>query len=475
MSQACVFVVDDDPMALRYLRTILELQSHVVVTAGSGIEGVERIENGLCPDIVFLDVMMPGMDGLETLRRMRKVNPHLRAIMVSCMKDIPKVVEAMHLGATDYLTKPVDGAAVEQALKRYLPQQAPPPSELGAEIDENVEELADGNFFAAVSPAMQKVRAHIGQIAGVDVPVLLLGESGTGKEVAAMLIHKLSQRAKRRFVKVNCAAIPSELLESELFGYEAGAFTGATTAHPGKFEQADHGTILLDEIGEMPPSLQAKLLQVAQDHKFFRLGARSPVSVDVRILAATNINITEAIKSGKLRLDLYYRLNAFSIQMPALRQRREEVPVLMKLFMSRLAQRFGRPARPFSNELLNACMRHFWPGNIRELQNFVKRYLILGDEASLLSELKSGQQEVAKSVARTDGKDLKELVRALKGEAEAQVIQAALEQTNWNRREAAQMLNISYKALAYKTRQYGLESRRPSSSSADSKDLALPA
>jgi transcriptional regulator with PAS, ATPase and Fis domain len=281
--------------------------------------------------------------------------------------------------------------------------------------------------------------------------------------VVARLIHKLSLRAHQVFLKVNCAALPSELLESELFGYEAGAFTGATRAKPGKFEICNKGTILLDEIGEIPPSLQAKLLHVLQDQQFSRLGSRSVVKVDVRILAATNINIQEAIAAKKLREDLYYRLNAFTIHLPPLRERPEEIPLLLRHFMSRFAARYARDPLPLSPGLIDLALKHPWPGNLRELENFVKRYLILGDEAQVLKELEvNGDGSAPASSASptsTPGptNDLKSLLRSLKGEAEMEAISKTLERTKWNRKEAARLLNISYKALLYKIRRYGLE------------------
>ncbi len=454
---ARVFVVDDDPNMLRYMRTLLQLESCQVQTASSGAEAIGKLEQGLSPDLIFLDLMMPGMDGLQTLERVRKVNPQVKVVMLSCLKDTPKVVQAMRLGAEDYLNKPLDGAAVEKVLQRCVTAPPPePPAPVAPDAD--AEELPGGMYFVAGSAETRKIRSQIAQIAEVDVPVLLLGESGVGKEVAALLIHKLSGRKHRTFLKVNCAAIPADLLESELFGYEAGAFTGATHPKPGKFELANGGTLLLDEIGELPPSLQAKLLQVLQEQRFFRLGARSTVSVDVRILAATNVNIDEAIKKGKLRLDLYYRLNAFSIQIPPLRQRRHDIPVLFRHFMQQLAARYGRTAPTLSPQMLDACMRHNWPGNIRELHNFVKRYVVLGDEAAMLKELEGPQcAPVRVFDSKDEGKDLKQLVRDLKRDAEAQVIAKALQQTNWNRRVAAALLNISYKALVYKARQYGLD------------------
>jgi transcriptional regulator with PAS, ATPase and Fis domain len=279
----------------------------------------------------------------------------------------------------------------------------------------------------------------------------------------ARLIHKLSPRAHRTFLKVNCAAVPADLLESELFGYEAGAFTGATHAKPGKFEVCNKGTILLDEIGEMPPGLQAKLLHVLQDQQFSRLGSRSVIKVDVRILAATNINIPEALATKRLREDLYYRLNAFTLQIPPLRERKEEIPILLKHFMTRLSEQYARPPLPLSQELLQACTNYAWPGNLRELGNFVKRYLVLGDEHLAINELQprsdgSGAQfdpGPARSAADPVG-GLKSLARSAKDEAEAEAIAKALDETNWNRKQAAALLQISYKALLYKIRQYGI-------------------
>ncbi len=293
----------------------------------------------------------------------------------------------------------------------------------------------------------------------------MLGESGTGKEVMARLIHKLSPRAHRTFLKVNCAAVPADLLESELFGYEAGAFTGANHAKPGKFEICNKGTILLDEIGEMPPSLQAKLLHVLQDQQFSRLGSRSVMKVDVRILAATNINIPEALANKRLREDLYYRLNAFTLQIPPLRERREEIPILLKHFMARLSEQYARPPLPFSPEMLQATATYPWPGNLRELGNFIKRYLVLGDEKLAINELQprsdgSGAQFEASSPRNGNAPEpsggLKSLARSAKDEAEAEAIAKALDETNWNRKQAAVLLQISYKALLYKIRQYGI-------------------
>jgi two-component system response regulator AtoC len=457
MGQARILVVDDEPGMLAYLRTLLELNSYEVETVSNGNDALDAVIRGPMPDAVLLDLVMPGLDGLETLDRLRHLRPGIRVVMLSCISATRKVVDAVHLGAQDYLTKPFQEAELQSALKRCL--EKPAQSDvvtLPAEQDELSPEL----FFIAASPAMRKVRAQAAQVAKINVPILMLGESGTGKEVVARLIHKLSPRAHRTFLKVNCAALPADLLESELFGYEPGAFTGANRPKPGKFELCNHGTILLDEIGEMPTSLQAKLLHVLQDQQFSRLGGRTTITVDVRILAATNVNIQQAIAAKRLREDLYYRLNAFTMNLPPLRERREEIPLLLKHFMSLLSERFARPSLPISEELIEACTRYHWPGNLRELENLVKRYLILGDETLIISEL-DPQNSIMAGIPqpRRPGEtpDLKSLVRGLKDEAEMQAIGDALEQTKWNRKEAARMLNISYKALLYKIRQYGID------------------
>jgi two-component system response regulator AtoC len=452
---AKILLVDDEPAMLRYIRTLLEVDDYNVETASTGEEALQIVEKGMEPDLVLLDVLMPGIDGLETLEQLRQKRPGVKVVMLSCVNDTRKVVQAMRLGAQDYLTKPFQKAELDAVIDQCLGQGKQEP------VGGDVEEVGEDVFFIAASAQMRKIRSQAALVANVDIPVLLLGESGTGKEVLARLIHKLSPRAHRTFLKVNCAAVPADLLESELFGYEPGAFTGATHAKPGKFELCNKGTILLDEIGEMPPALQAKLLHVLQDQSFSRLGSRSVIKVDVRILAATNIDIPQALATKRLREDLYYRLNAFTLQLPPLRERKEEIPVLLKHFMTRMAERYARPQLPLSPPLLAACQAHPWPGNLRELNNFLKRYLILGDENLAVAELQprndgngGGRGDSGAKTAETGG--LKSLARNAKDEAEGEAIRQALEQTNWNRKQAAALLQISYKALLYKIRQYGI-------------------
>src|SRR5579872_3626569 len=450
-----ILLVDDEPGMQRYIKTLLEIDDHYVETASTGEQAVELVQNGMEPDLVLLDLLMPGIDGLETLEKLRKLQPNVKVVMLSCVNDTKKVVQAIRLGAVDYITKPFQKAELDAVIDQCLGinQQ---------NYSGEIEDLGDETFFVAASANMRKLRSQAALVANVDIPVLMLGESGTGKEVMARLIHKLSPRAHRTFLKVNCAAVPADLLESELFGYEAGAFTGANHAKPGKFELCNKGTILLDEIGEMPPGLQAKLLHVLQDQQFSRLGSRSMIKVDVRILAATNINIPEALANKRLREDLYYRLNAFTLQVPPLRERKEEIPILLKHFMANMSERYARPPLPLSAELLQACQDYSWPGNLRELNNFVKRYLVLGDEKLAIEELSpksdsSGAQ--FESVAQDNGDSaggLKSLARTAKDGAEAEAISRALDETNWNRKQAAALLKISYKALLYKIRQYGI-------------------
>jgi two-component system, NtrC family, response regulator AtoC len=324
--------------------------------------------------------------------------------------------------------------------------------------------------FVSSSPEMSRVRKQVEKVAGFDIPVLILGETGTGKEVLARLIHSRSSRAARPFLKVNCAALPDGLLESELFGYERGAFTGAVTSKPGKFEMCHQGTILLDEIGDMPAHLQAKLLHVLEDKCYFRLGGHDLIQVDVRILAATNVNIREAIKSQKLREDLYYRLNSFPIQLPPLRSRRDEIPALLEHFLSRFASDYDFPVPFLSNRLLHACLNYTWPGNVRELQSFAQRLVIQQNEEQAIQELHTDGQTAPPQCAASEKdleaqpKDLKALGRQRKQNAEKTVIARVLRETHYNRKITAERLQISSKALFNKIHQYGLAWKTPQAS-----------
>ena len=462
--QEKVLVVDDEPSIRKYLQTLLEVDGFNVETVSSGREAIKQISGGLHPDFVILDVLMPEMNGIDTLKELMQLDRTLNVIMLSCSNEVGTVVEAIRIGAHDYLTKPFEKSELDAAMlkSRQKKELASENQALRDYCDQVTEDLS----FLAASPQMVRIRQQILQIAPVDVPVFICGESGVGKEVVARMIHLRSKRRNQPFVKVNCAALPGELLESELFGFEQGAFTGAVRSKPGKFELANKGTIFLDEIAEMSTHLQAKLLHVLQDHQYSRLGGRHMVDTDVRVLAATNVDVHDAMKTGRFREDLYYRLNVLSILVPPLRERTAEIPLLFRHFLEKYSEKFAKPTMEPSKHLLDAALNYPWPGNLRELENFVKRYVILEDDEGSLRELiemsatrqrTSPRQEVAE-VPKERG--LKALVRGLKDEAEMEAIADALEKTRWCRKDAAKMLGISYKALLYKMRQFNLDTPR---------------
>lgn len=471
MSRARILIVDDEPEKLGTLRSTLELNGCEVQAAGNGRIAVELLADGPPPDLVLMDYIMPEMNGLQAIERLRGMHPGLRIVMLSSLGDTRTAVAAARLGAMDYLTKPLNQEDVRTILGFIeLAHQAP---EDGPPAPGTIP-IGDNRFCVIAGTAMQRIYNQVAQVAPMDVPVLILGESGTGKEVIARLLQRHSARADKPFVKLNCAALPADLLESELFGYEAGAFTGANKNKQGMFSAAEQGTIFLDEIGEMPPLLQAKMLHVLQDGSYTKLGSTRALKADVRVISATNIKIQEAIQEQKFREDLYYRLNTFTIRIPPLRERKEEIPVLLRHLMARFAQEYGRAPLPFSSSMLERCLIHPWPGNLRELENFVKRYLILGDEDLALEDLSQsiGSVPVAPSAparelpatpelsaAPANASDLKSMVRTLKGEAEAVAILQALQEARGVRKDAAQLLNISYKSLLQKIRRYGLEDR----------------
>lgn len=458
-----ILVVDDEPSIRKYLQTLLEVDGFDVEAVSSGREALQKVTDGDRPDFIILDVLMPELNGIETLKELMQLDRSLNVIMLSCTNETGLVVEAIRLGAHDYLTKPFERSDLDAAMlkSRQKKELVTENQALRDYCDQVTEDLS----FLAASPQMVRIRQQILQIAPVDVPVFISGESGVGKEVVARMIHLRSKRRNQPFVKVNCAALPGELLESELFGFEQGAFTGAVRSKPGKFEMANRGTIFLDEIAEMSTHLQAKLLHVLQDHQYSRLGGRHLIETDVRVLAATNVEVHEAMKSGRFREDLYYRLNVLSIIVPPLRERTTEIPLLFKHFLEKYSEKFGKAAQGPSKHLLDAAVNYPWPGNLRELENFVKRYVILEDDEGSLRELIEMSAARQRTSPREDAvppreQGLKALVRSLKDEAEMEAIADALEKTRWCRKDAAKMLGISYKALLYKMRQFNLDTPR---------------
>ncbi len=427
---------------------------------GSVVRSVSSFEAALLhlrahPEaIVLLDLAAPWVPGLEALPAHRAVAPGAAVIVLAPDGAGGTAAQALQRGATEVLSYPCALAEVQRAIARAAEQRArrlegrrpPAPRDLPAPADLQV--------FFTHSEAMRRVKALIDQAAATDATVLVEGESGAGKSLVAYTLHGQSARGHRPLVKVNCTTLPGELLESELFGHERGAFTGAHRRKPGKFELAHEGTIFLDEVGELPAPLQAKLLQVLQDGEFARLGGERDLRVDVRVLAATNRQLAPAVAAGTFRADLYYRLNVVRIEVPPLRARREEIPILAEHFLRLYAARYNRPARRLAPETLALFLTYDWPGNVRELENLVKRIVVLEDEAGARGELAGGRADPAAPLPpEAASLNLKAAVRRAAREVERALIQEALQRTRWNRAEAARLLQISYKALSYKIRE----------------------
>ena len=496
-SKVRLLIVDDDGSMAKYLSTYLARRNFEIGTAASGEEAIRmfRVHD---PQVVLLDVGMPGMSGIETLERLKQIKPDVAVIIISGQNDPELIFKTSKLGADDYISKPFEPRDLETRLGKVIDKLR-----LVNEVTQLREQVRRQNDFSALfgtSPKMEEVKHTIEQVADTTATVLVRGESGTGKEVVARMIYAQSTRREKPFVKVNCAAIPHELLESELFGYEPGAFTGANRQKLGKFDLANYGTIFLDEISEMHPALQAKLLHVLQDGEFSRLGGKRDIAVDVRVLAATNKPLERAVQEGAFREDLFYRLNVVTIHIPPLRERREEIPILLEFFLTKYSEYYGKQPPKFSDYAVSRMMEYPWPGNIRELENLVKRYVIVGNETSIIRELSthkpivsslsgssatwgqpagagagSGRGDgaaspsVAAAVAAAvnapnpmwgqpagDGNGTAEMLSLLEigrraaMKAEREAIERVLTQTRWNRRQAAKILKISYKALLNK-------------------------
>ncbi len=469
MDHECtVLVVEDDEAARTALAGFLQASGYRVRWAGTGAEALSAVASGPA-DAVLLDLVLPEPDGFEVLRTARAGDPRLPIIVLSALAHAEDVVRAMKLGATDYLPKPFEPAELDLVLRRALDSQRP----VGAEPAERAPEPRppaelDGSQ-PVLSGAMERVRDLVERIADTDVPVLLVGESGVGKDVIARQIHALSRRAARPFVKINCAALPAELLESELFGHERGAFTGAHAEKPGKFELAHQGTIFLDEIGEMDPRLQAKLLQVLQDEEFYRVGGKRPVRVDSRVLTATNRVLEEAIRQGTFREDLFYRLNVVTVRVPPLRERKEEIGPLVRFFAEKYGRRYRGTPGEIPAEVMDRLVAHDWPGNVRELENLVRRLVVLRDPSMVLGELGAVRPAISNQAVNSvrdapgvpasqpaEDVPLKEVARRAARVAEREAILRALKRTGWNKRKAAKRLQVSYKALLYKIRGCGI-------------------
>lgn len=473
-----LLVVSRESAILKPLWSIGQLNSWHLETVGSGWEALERVQSGLTPDLLLLDLPDGDVDCLHTLRWLRRLRPNLPVILLGHPGDAGQKKEAIRLGAQEYMVRPIRENELEVVIRSHLVSRD---GDAETEIaSEDIERISEGAFFLGANPVMRKLRAQAELLAEANVPALILGESGSGKDTTAALIHKLSVRSGCRFLKVNCAALPNDLLESELFGYERSVSPGSTRTKPGKLELCEKGTILFDEIEEMPNAIQAELAHVLQYKQFCRPGGDSTVDVDVRVLATTSANIERVLSEGQLREDLYYRLSAFTVHVPPLRQRRDELPLLLRHFMHHLAKHYGLPPRTFPPDVVSACQHYSWPGNLKELEQFVKRYLVMGDKDLDFGEPKPTSGELSREVARsqsssgtnapsagefsTPASSLKSLVQSVKWEAERNAIAAALEKTGWNRKAAARLLKVSYRTMLYKIEQYRMTSEVGTSS-----------
>ena len=523
-----ILIVDDDPTNLEYLSALVEALGYTAETASSGREALNRLAQPPRPDLVVVDVVMPELDGIETLRRYRAGGGKAPVVMCSALDESETVVKAMRSGATDYITKPFNPEELREILERAAGQS-------GKAQEVTVPSTTRGASRSSLgtAPSMRAIDELIDRIADADVPVLITGESGVGKDVVAREIHARSARAGRVFIKINCAALPGELLESELFGHERGSFTGAAKTKPGQFELADGGTLFLDEIGEMPVSMQAKLLQALQDGEFYRVGGQKKIKVDTRVIVATNVDLGKAMARGTFREDLYYRLNVVEVAIPPLRERRDDIPRLIEHFADKYGKRYQRPMDQIPPEVMQRLLAYEYPGNIRELENLVRRLIVLRDPRYILGELQTrnaaepqlqqqpqivpfpqetGYQNPSYTRPATPmpppmvaapmtygyppqptlpqqqpgvmhisvtyeipnappGQiddsytiDLKGLGRKAADAAEREAIVIMLRHTGGNKREAAERLGISYKAILYKIREFGIgrpRNRRP--------------
>ena len=447
-----IYVVDDEDSIRSYLRERLSATGHSVECFSDGKSLLDRLADGQIPSVILLDVILPGPDGIETVTNLREAGLLVPVIMLSCTGQIKTVVEAMQAGASNFLMKPFDDAALEAAIEEAVREAGQ--NRIQPPVSVAVDGKTDG--FITANPKMLHLREIVRRVAHTDLPILILGESGAGKEVIARYAHAHSGREAKPFVKVNCAALPPELLESELFGYDKGAFTGALNHKPGKFELADGGTLLLDEIGEISAHLQAKLLQALQDGTFSPLGAVTPVHTNTRIIASTNVRLEDAIRKGEFREDLYFRLNVIRVELPPLRERREDIPQLCQYFIDRFKDHYHSRRRELPPALLNSCIRHDWPGNVRELENFIKRFLLLPDLESISEEFVNARlsQTSVQSNARTHP-SLLDVGAEAADLAERNLVEQVLRETEGNRKEAARRLNICYKALLNKLKRWG--------------------
>lgn len=445
-----ILIIDDEKNMLWALENALKPEGYKMVTAVNGEEGLERFKEQE-PALILLDIKLPQMDGIAVLQKIRSINPTIPVIMMTAHGTLETAIQAMKLGATDYLSKPFDLEELKVLVKKAL-EYGKMANQIHFLQDELKKNLAD--TIIGESPQMKSVLAMAEQVATSDATVLISGESGTGKEVVADYIYKMSSRSDSPFIKVNCGALPETLLESELFGHEKGAFTGAIMRKPGRFERADGGTLFLDEIGEIPQVIQVKLLRVLQQKEFERVGGTETMKVDVRIITATNRNLKEMVKEGTFREDLFYRLNVIPIEIPALRERKEDIPLLIQHFAQKFTHKMRKPDLIFSREAMSGMVQYPWNGNIRELENMVERIVILAqnqriDRIDLPGEILNLDKPLHGFKLPPEGIELETI--------EKDFIKQALNMADHNQTKTAQLLGITRHTLLYRMAKYGLK------------------
>jgi two-component system response regulator HydG len=443
-TKARILIVDDEVELRRAAEKILAREGYRVATCPTAADGLAQFEQAGA-DLLITDLMLPDHDGITVLRRAKELRPDIEAIVITAHGSVETAVEAMRLGAYDFILKPLDRAVLLKTVARALEKQG-----LAAEnrlLREQLQQQHGEEALVGNSPAIVAVKKLVRQVAPTDVSVLIQGESGTGKEVVADILHALSQRRGQPNVKISCAAIPETLLESELFGYERGAFTGATGSKQGKFEAADGGTLFLDEIAEMSPALQAKLLRVLQDGRFQRLGSNKNLHADVRVISATHVDIPHAIEQRKFREDLYYRLNVVHISLPPLRERSEDIPLLADHFLKKYAARMQKAVTRIAPGAVGQLLAHPWPGNVRELENAVQRALAVATEDIIqgfqLLSLPGG----GAAAAGPAGPSVTIPIGMPLDKAEHQIVTETLKQCGGNKEKAAKLLGVSSRTL----------------------------
>ncbi len=454
-----VLIVDDEQVIRFVLHEALAKEGYEIEEASDGEEAVLKVRNNSF-DLIILDIKMPKMDGIEALKAIHKLNPRIPVVMITAYGTTKIALSAMREGAFDYFTKPFDVAEIRIIVKRALEKRR-----LQKQIERLETQLLQEHRFEGIvgtAPKMQEVFALIRKVITNDVTVLICGESGTGKELVAQAIHYHSLRAKNPFIEVSCVAIPETLLESEMFGYERGAFTGAHHLKPGKFELAQGGSLLLDEIGDMPLSLQAKILRVIEEREFERVGGTKTIKVDIRIIAATNKDLATAVKEQTFREDLYFRINVLPIYLPPLREHSEDIPLLVDHFIRYYNQKLGKPVKRAAEDVLNIFLQYPWPGNVRELENVIQRAIILSTGETITPDLLPPNLHSAPVITdiSTLGDDfsipMPERIQAITDKLEERMIRVALKKANYRRQETADLLGISRKSLHNKMQKYEL-------------------